>query len=473
MVYFIRKHSSFHNMALCFVTLYAYLRRPCIAGGKSYAAPHQLAFSITFIFSLFAYLNTVSPSIAGGDSGELVSEGCNLGTSHPPGYPLYTIIVFFVTKFGTLLFPNARSKAWMVNVTSCIFGSIASSLLASSVALLLRGKTNHNVNSCSNICRQSRASPKKNKALMEQRENFKSDVIHVTAATTVGLLHSFSPLVWQYSTTAEVFALNNLFVALLVHASICFALERSLKYYLRGAFVCGMALTHQHTSILLSVPMIAWVFYTTGLYNPRRWGVTLNNGKRCNLITLAACSFLSSFVMLYATLPLFAMLYPHAGSWGNVKSVVGFINHFRRKDYGTLQLFSGNDNESEDCMQRTFLWAKDFVCDQGSPFLAVCFVIGCAEALTREYKRWSGKKQFRSGRPARNDRRKSERKTALDSIFHFQGPGIEMAIFYALVFYLLVFHSLANLPLNNQLYFGIHQVSLLVGRLLLHLSFIN
>ncbi len=49
------------------------------------ARQHWLAFAITTTVSLFVYLQTLSPSIAGGDSGELVAEGCKLGTSHPPG----------------------------------------------------------------------------------------------------------------------------------------------------------------------------------------------------------------------------------------------------------------------------------------------------------------------------------------------------------------------------------------------------
>ena len=41
--------------------------------------PEHVSFGIVFFLSLYAYLSTVSPSIAGGDSGELVAEGCQLG----------------------------------------------------------------------------------------------------------------------------------------------------------------------------------------------------------------------------------------------------------------------------------------------------------------------------------------------------------------------------------------------------------
>jgi hypothetical protein len=35
----------------------------------------------------------------GGDSGELVAEGCILGTAHPPGYPLLTMIVYVLKEY--------------------------------------------------------------------------------------------------------------------------------------------------------------------------------------------------------------------------------------------------------------------------------------------------------------------------------------------------------------------------------------
>lgn len=43
---------------------------------------------LTSIGILAIYYLTLSPSIAGGDSGEIVAEGCILGTAHPPGIEL-------------------------------------------------------------------------------------------------------------------------------------------------------------------------------------------------------------------------------------------------------------------------------------------------------------------------------------------------------------------------------------------------
>lgn len=52
---------------------------------ENYIPPfgNSIVFACTFLISLIIYQKTVSPSIAGGDSGELVAEGCQLGTAHP------------------------------------------------------------------------------------------------------------------------------------------------------------------------------------------------------------------------------------------------------------------------------------------------------------------------------------------------------------------------------------------------------
>ena len=95
-------------------------------------------FLITASIVFSVYKSTASHSIAGGDSGELVAEGCQLGTSHPPGYPLYTVIVYLVTAFGKQYYPTL-SPAYLVNITSCLFGSISSGLLSLIVYKLTSG----------------------------------------------------------------------------------------------------------------------------------------------------------------------------------------------------------------------------------------------------------------------------------------------------------------------------------------------
>lgn len=406
-----------------------------IPSEKKYSLNYEwdrIAFWITFCVSFFVYQTTVAPSISGGDAGELVAEGCKLGTAHPPGYPLYVVIVFVVTTLGGFCLPHGYSKAWMVNTTSCIFGSLASAFLTSSILLILRGKG-------------------QGKFL----RNHKS-VIDTVAAVTMGLLHSSSSITWQYSTTAEVFALHNLFVAVIAHSAIQYQVKPSLTTYLKGAFVCGFALTNQHTSILLSLPLILWVLFVTRLYTPNQTSTTAVNGQMIYLILIASGTFLSSIIAFYATLPIFSQLHHHAGSWGDVTSLFGFINHIRRKDYGTLRLFSGNDANSEGFLERIFLWAKDFIFHQGKPIVAICFVGGCIEVVRAERVRRSARSRFQSTRRSLV-KKDTVKGFCRELSFEIDGPGVDLAIMLSLIFYVFVFHFLSNLPLNNELFFGIHQ----------------
>ena len=51
--------------------------------------------------------------VQGGDSGELMAEGCQLGVAHPPGYPLFVL----VAKAAVTVFPWG-SPAFRINLLS-------------------------------------------------------------------------------------------------------------------------------------------------------------------------------------------------------------------------------------------------------------------------------------------------------------------------------------------------------------------
>ena len=361
----------------------------------------RYAFAVTTAIVLGVYLQTTSDSIAGGDAGELVAEGCVLGTAHPPGYPLYTMVVYVVTSVGKHFLDNdVYSPAYFVNASSCFFGSIASGLVSATVSKI----TNNN---------------------RSQDDEKYQPILRLSSSILAGLMCAFSPLLWQYNTSAEVFALHNLFVA-----SIAFVLTKyneqkhSPCIVATGAFLCGLSLTNQHTSILLVVPVAAWVLFSSTI-------------ERKKLILISIVSFVAG-LSLYVSLPIFATMYPHAGSWGNVTTVRGFIHHFLRKDYGTLQLWSGGgDNTTEDMISRTSSWVIDFAMHQlWHPTLLLFLALGCTSVCLPSKRNKSNAKLQKKVR-----------------------SGIETGrvILASLIFYLLVFHSLSNLPLSNPLLFGIHQ----------------
>lgn len=75
----------------------------------------------------------------------------------------------------------------------------------------------------------------------------------VLVASVFGaIFFALSPIVWMYSIHAEVFALNNLFVAIVFYLTFRYQRTLELKTAYWGAFACGLALTNQQYVSLFS-----------------------------------------------------------------------------------------------------------------------------------------------------------------------------------------------------------------------------
>ncbi|XP_053924451.1 transmembrane protein 260 isoform X2 [Cuculus canorus] len=165
------------------------------------------------------YAATLPPALPGGDAGELITAAYELGVAHPPGYPLFTLLA----KLATGLLPIG-SPAYRVHLLCSLLGAAAASLLFYTV--------------------------------------FRLSGSYAGGILAAGVF-SFSRLTWQWSITAEVFSLNNLFVGLLMALTAHFeeastAKERS-KISKLGAFCCGLSLCNQHTIVLYIACIVPWV----------------------------------------------------------------------------------------------------------------------------------------------------------------------------------------------------------------------
>ena len=233
------------------------------------------------------YIRTLAPTVAGGDSGELITAGYTLGVVHPPGYPLYTLLakLFTFIPIGTI--------AWRVNLLSAVCGAAAATLLFLAVA------------------RWSRS---------------------VWAGLVSASLFAFSRRVWPHAVTAEVFALNNLFIAGIVYLTVRFSGERPAEAAaVRGRHVVacvlffwiGLGLTNHHTLIFYALPAALFVLLDPAMREPRRIG------------TYLLCGVLGLIPYLY--LPLASARIPLM-SWGDQTTAGGFLNHLLRREYGTFRL---------------------------------------------------------------------------------------------------------------------------------------
>ncbi|XP_036910264.1 transmembrane protein 260 isoform X2 [Sturnira hondurensis] len=233
------------------------------------------------------YTHTLPPSVLGGDSGELITAAHELGVAHPPGYPLFTV----VAKLAITLFPFG-SVAYRVNLLCGLFGAVAASFLFFTVFRL------------SGSC---------------------------AGGILAAGVFSFSRLTWQWSIAAEVFSLNNLFVGLLMALTVHFeaaatAKERS-KIAKIGAFCCGLSLCNQHTIVLYVLCIIPWILFR------------LLKEKELSLESLVKLSlYFSAGLLPYLYLPVSSYLRQARWTWGDQTTLLGFLTHFLREEYGTFNL---------------------------------------------------------------------------------------------------------------------------------------
>ena len=239
-----------------------------------------------FFFTLAIYIKTLSHSVYFGDSGELITGAKTLGILHPPGYPLYTMLghLFTYLPFGTLPFK--------VN----LFSAVTSSLTCVFIFLSILKLTGNRF-----------------------------------AALGGSLFLAFSYLFWLYCLVAEVFPLNNLFIAVIIYLSLLiFQNPQNRKILYLLAFVFGLALTHHHTILFLTPALLFLVLVTNFkiLLQPK------------SVVLTIFFSFLGLLPYLY--LPIRASQHPLL-TWGNTDTIQGFFHHLLRRDYGTF-LFGAGSN---------------------------------------------------------------------------------------------------------------------------------
>ncbi|XP_057586482.1 transmembrane protein 260 isoform X3 [Hippopotamus amphibius kiboko] len=262
------------------------------AGGRAARAGPRRSQGLCGGVAVFAavaavFTLTLPPSVPGGDSGELITAAHELGVAHPPGYPLFTL----VAKLAIVLFPFG-SVAYRVNLLCGFFGAVAAALLFFTVFRL------------SGSC---------------------------AGGILAAGVFSFSRLTWQWSIAAEVFSLNNLFVGLLMALTVHFeeaatAQERS-KIAKIGAFCCGLSLCNQHTIVLYVLCIIPWILFR------------LLKEKELSLGSLLKLSlYFSAGLLPYIYLPVSSYLSQARWTWGDQTTLLGFLTHFLREEYGTFSL---------------------------------------------------------------------------------------------------------------------------------------
>ncbi len=244
------------------------------------AAWARLAPFLAFLFLVALYIATLNPSVAGGDSGELTAAALTGGVPHPSGYPLFALLARF---FAAL--PLGHSPIWRVNLLSAVSMAAAGGLVCAVVQSWTR---------------------------------------NAAAGLVAAALFGTNSLVWSHATSAEVFGLNAMFVALAFH--LWSRVERTLfrRDVVALLFASGLAMCNHHTFVFVGAPLILrslWV-------------------ARCNLgargLALALVFGLLGLVPYLYLMP--ASASAAAVSWGDETSIGGLVAHILRRNYGTFSM---------------------------------------------------------------------------------------------------------------------------------------
>lgn len=391
---------------------------------------HTLLYAV-YHLSLFE-------SIPGGDSGELVAESCLLGVAHPPGYPLFTVLSHYAqyipfprmhyatanSSYFQIHIDNDPSPAWKVNHMICVFGVLA--------AFCIQLATINVIKSCI------------------------GDSHVLLGSSIASIMYALSPLVWEYSITAEVFGFNNFLVAFIIYITTVIYRNKlthqsnsyGLVYF--GAFLSALCLTNQHTSFLFLVVLVPAVFFAT---------IPLNNVYEtcqyvCNVTALFIIGLLP-YSYLY-----FAAVAPKPGSWGDTSNIEGFLRHILRMEYGTFQL--GVKHGSETFIERVGLYMM-FINSEtyymGTIFLVLAVVTTLMASNYASSDSNVDKEDNASKDKRINGKVKSKEAKPIIPVTVLVSQKYQIMIVLLLVFafYTITWHGvLSNLPLSSPMPYGVH-----------------
>ncbi|MBA4386399.1 MAG: hypothetical protein C0404_00355 [Verrucomicrobia bacterium] len=213
------------------------------------------AFWVTFILTLVGYTYTLAPTVSLEDSGELATAGAHLGIPHPPGYPIWTMIVWVFSRvFSFITYRGQPNPAWAIGFASAVFGALASAL----TALL--------------VCRSGRDFLRQGRQDLPAINNFNEKLFGWVGGVSSSIVFAFTSINWSQSVIVEVYALNAFFLMLLMLLAYMWIKQPGHKLLVILSFVFGLGLTN-YQAILLMMPAIVVLVMVKDLDLLRDFGI--------------------------------------------------------------------------------------------------------------------------------------------------------------------------------------------------------
>ncbi len=183
---------------------------------KQFSKPQYLICTMLAILIFSIYLISLCPTVYLIDSGELAAVSYTLGIAHPTGYPLYTLISYFVAHIPGEPIINLNMLSALFTVAAIIFLYLTT------------------------------------KQILKDRL---SPLICVS-------LFAFSPTIWRISITNEVYPLTTLFALLIIYS--LFKLRDERGFYII-MYLIGLSMTNHIIIFFLSLPVFLYIIF---IYRP-------------------------------------------------------------------------------------------------------------------------------------------------------------------------------------------------------------
>jgi hypothetical protein len=147
---------------------------------------------------------------------------------------------------------------------------------------------------------------------------------NVVAGLIAAALFGTNPLVWSHATSAEVFGLNAMFVALGFHLWLRVERTPSRPDVVVLLLASGLGMCNHHTFVFVGAPLVVRAL----------WAARRNLGAKGAAVAFA-CGLLGLVPYLYL-MP--ASASAAAVSWGDETSISGLLAHILRLNYGTFAM---------------------------------------------------------------------------------------------------------------------------------------
>ncbi len=200
-------------------------------------SPRWFAIGSVTVSAFLLYVATLAPGLTwahhGADGGELLAAALTNGVPHPPGYPLYILLLQGWLWLGRLVAPGA-DPAWIGNLFSASCAALSAGVTVRVAASLLSAEIDH------------------------QRWRW-------YLAALVGLAWSVAPLPWSQALITEVYALHMLLLALLGWAIL---VKAAAPNWFVPLLALGVA--HHLTFLLLLPAVLYYLWFGERAAYPRR-----------------------------------------------------------------------------------------------------------------------------------------------------------------------------------------------------------